>query len=364
MSGLPTSGVWHGPGRVNLIGEHTDYNDGLVLPFALPQGITAEASRRDDGILELHSNGQSATVPLDGLAPGSVQGWAAYAAGVAGALREAGHPVGGATLRYSSDVPSGSGLSSSAALECVTAVALNDMYGLGLSAKELVPFAQRAENAYAGVPTGVLDQSASLLCTAEHALLLDVRSGLSSQIPLELGGFRILIVDTRVHHALGDGKYGERRAECEEAARLLGVPALRDVRNLGEALGRLKDPVLRRRVKHVVTENHRVEATVGLLRAGAIAEVGALLNASHLSLRDDYQVSWPEADFTVEAAVRAGARGGRMVGGGFGGSVILLTRADTLDTVRDAVTARFATAGRPAPDYLVATAAPGARRLS
>ncbi|GAB2847528.1 galactokinase [Actinocorallia aurea] len=363
-STAPASGVWHGPGRVNLIGEHTDYNDGLVLPFALPQGITAEASRRDDGLLELHSGGRSETVPLDGLAPGSVQGWAAYVAGVAGAMREAGHPVGGATLRFTSDLPAGSGLSSSAALECVTALALNDMYGLGLSPRELVPLAQRAENAYAGVPTGVLDQSASLLCTPDHALLLDVRSGLSSQIPLELGGFRILIADTRVHHALGDGKYGERRAQCEEAARQLGVPALRDVKNLAEALGRLKDPVLRRRVKHVVTENHRVEATVGLLRAGAIAEVGALLSASHLSLRDDYEVSWPEADATVEAAVRAGARGGRMVGGGFGGSVIVLVRADALDTVQDAITARFAAAGWKTPEYLIATAAPGTRRLS
>ncbi|MDX6744495.1 galactokinase [Actinocorallia sp. A-T 12471] len=357
-------GVWHAPGRVNLIGEHTDYNDGLVLPFALPQGITAEAARRDDGVLELHSGGQTEIVPLEGLRPGSVKGWAAYVAGVAGALGEAGHPVGGATLRFTSDLPAGSGLSSSAALECVTAVALNDMYDLGLSAKELVPVAQRAENAYAGVPTGVLDQSASLLCTAEHALLLDVRSGLSSQIPLELGGFRILIVDTNARHALGDGKYGERRAQCEEAARQLGVASLRDVKNLGEALSRLKDPVLRRRVKHVVTENHRVEATVGLLKAGAIAEVGALLNASHLSLRDDYEVSWPEADAAVEAAVRAGARGGRMVGGGFGGSVIILARADTLDTIREAITTRFTTSSWPTPDYLIATAAPGAHRLS
>ncbi|MCD0453124.1 galactokinase [Actinocorallia sp. API 0066] len=358
------SGVWHAPGRVNLIGEHTDYNDGLVLPFALPQGITVAAARRADGVLDLESGGRHARVPLAGLVPGAVTGWAAYVAGVAGALLEAGHPVGGATLRFTSDLPAGSGLSSSAALECATAVALNDLYGLGLTAKELVPVAQRAENAYAGVPTGVLDQSASLLCEEGHALLLDVRSGLSSQIPLELGDYRVLVIDTHARHSLGDGQYAARRASCEEAARKLGVPSLRDVRNLAEALTRLKDPVLRRRVKHVVTENHRVEATVGLLRAGAVAEVGALLTASHLSLRDDYQVSWPEADAAVAVAANAGARGGRMVGGGFGGSVIVLAHRDALPAVREAVTARFTTTGWHPPTYLEATAAPGAHRLS
>ncbi|GAB3659403.1 galactokinase [Actinocorallia lasiicapitis] len=357
------SGVWHAPGRVNLIGEHTDYNEGLVLPFALPQGITIHGERRDDGLLELHSGSRSATVALDGLAPGKVDGWAAYPAGVAGALREAGHEVGGATLRISSDLPQGAGLSSSAALECATALALTDLYGLTVDRHALVKLCQRAENAYAGVPSGILDQSASLLCQEGNAMLLDCRSGLSSQIPLNLGDYRILVVNTMASHSLGDGEFAERRASCEKAAALLGVPALRDVKDLPAALAELKDPVLRRRVKHVVTENHRVEATVGLLRAGAIPELGALLTASHLSLRDDYQVSWPQADVAVETACRHGARGARMVGGGFGGSIIALTPESKLPTVQSAITTAYTDRGWTPPTFLTATAAPGAHRL-
>ncbi|GAA0959435.1 galactokinase [Actinocorallia libanotica] len=358
------NGVWHAPGRVNLIGEHTDYNEGLVLPFALPQGITVEGERRDDGLLELHSGGLRETVELAGLAPGRVRGWAAYPAGVAGALAEAGYLVGGATLRFTSDLPSGSGLSSSAALECATALALTDLYEVKADRRDLVKVAQRAENAYAGVPSGILDQSASLLCEADHALLLDCRTGMSSRIPLNLGDHRVLIVDTGVRHALEDGRYADRRAECEEAARQLGVPALRDVKDLAASLSLLTDPVLRRRVQHVVTENHRVEATVGLLRAGAVGDVGAMLTASHLSLRDLYQVSWPEADVAVEAAVKGGARGGRMVGGGFAGSVILLVRRAALPAVREAVGAAYAARGWGAPSYLEAVPSRGAARLS
>ncbi len=357
------NGMWHAPGRVNLIGEHTDYNDGLVLPFALPQGITVAGARRGDGLLELHSGGQHEVVALDGLAPGAVRGWAAYPAGVAGALAEAGHRVGGATLRFTSDLPSGAGLSSSAALECATALALSDLYGLDIPRRDLVAVAQRAENAYAGVPSGILDQSASLLCTRGHALLLDCRTGLSSQVPLELGDHRILVIDTGVRHSLDDGRYADRRAECEEAARLLGVTALRDVKDLAASLSLLLDPVLRRRVQHVVTENHRVEATAGLLRAGAVADVGALLTASHLSLRDLYQVSWPEADVAVEAAVKGGARGGRMIGGGFGGSVIALVHRDRLDSVRESVAAAYAARSWARPGFLEAVASPGASRL-
>ncbi|WP_106403449.1 galactokinase [Actinocorallia populi] len=358
------NGVWHAPGRVNLIGEHTDYNEGLVLPFALPQGITVEGEQRDDGLLELHSGGLREVVELAGLAPGKVRGWAAYPAGVAGALTEAGYLVGGATLRFTSDLPSGSGLSSSAALECATALALTDLYGVKADRRDLVRVAQRAENAYAGVPSGILDQSASLLCEADHALLLDCRTGMSSRVPLNLGDHRVLIVDTGVRHALEDGRYADRRAECEEAARRLGVPALRDVKDLAASLSLLTDPVLRRRVQHVVTENHRVEATVGLLRAGAAADVGAMLTASHLSLRDLYQVSWPQADVAVEAAVKGRARGGRMVGGGFGGSVIVLAHRDALPAVRESIDAAYAAHGWSAPSYLEAVPSRGAARLS
>jgi galactokinase len=358
-------GIWHAPGRVNLIGEHTDYNDGLVLPFALTRGVSVAAAGRSDGILELRSlqAPEPETVRLDALAPGATKGWASYAAGVAWALRTAGHPVGGASLLIDSDLPQGAGLSSSAALECAVQLALCDLYGLEIARPEQARLAQRAENEFVGMPCGIMDQSAALLCTAGHALLLDCRSGLSTQVPLDLDGLALLVIDTRAAHELVGGEYAARREECERAARALGVPALRDVKDLTAALAALDDPVLHRRVRHVVTENHRVEATVGLLRAGAVTEIGAMLTAAHLSLRDQFEVSWPEADVAVEEAVRTGARGGRMVGGGFGGSVIVLTASDRADRVRDAVTAAYAARGWTAPAFLDAVPADGARRL-
>ena len=360
-------GVWRAPGRVNLIGEHTDYNAGLVLPFAIEQGVSAAAARRPDDLLELRSLqaiGEPVFVPLDSLAPGSVPGWAAYPAGVAWALREAGYPIGGASLLFDSDLPQGAGLSSSAALESATILALTELYGVSLERSALARLCQRAENDFVGAPTGILDQSASLMCTAGHALLLDCQSGLSSQVPLDLGELSMLVIDTRATHSHSDGEYGSRRQECERAAAALGLSSLREVRDLPAALDQLADPVLRRRVKHVVTENHRVEATVGLLRANAAGEVGALLSASHLSLRDDFQISWPEADVAVEEALRTGARGGRMVGGGFGGSVIILTPTSRLEAVVTAVTNAYADHGWPAPVVIPATPASGAHRLS
>ncbi|MFB4305835.1 galactokinase [Actinomadura sp. GTD37] len=369
--GRPPDGVWHAPGRVNLIGEHTDYNDGFVLPFALSRGVSVAAARRDDGLIEVRSRQAAAavTAPVDGppvVSEGwpDERSWAAYPVGVARVLRE--HGAGGATLLIDSDLPQGAGLSSSAALECATALALRDLHGVQAGRPALARLAQRAENEQVGMPCGLMDQSASLLCTAGHALMLDCRSGLSSQVPFDpaAAGLTLLVVDTRASHALTGGEYGRRRAECEEAAALLGVAALRDVEDLAGALGTLRDPVLRRRVQHVVTENHRVEATVGLLRAGALPEFGAMLNASHLSLRDQFEVSWPEADATVDTALLAGARGGRMVGGGFGGSVIVLTPADRAAKVRDAITAAYAERSWTPPEFLDAVPSQGAHRLS
>jgi galactokinase len=361
--GRDPDGVWHAPGRVNLIGEHTDYNDGLVLPFALAQGVTVAAAARGDGVVELRSLQEPEAVTVRDPRPGSVTGWAAYAAGVAWALREAGHGVGGASLLIDADLPRGAGLSSSAALECAVGVALCELSGLEVPRPELARIAQRAENDFVGMPCGILDQSASLMCTDGHALLLDCRSGASSQVPLALDGLAVLVIDTRAAHELLDGGYASRRAACEKAAGLLGLPALRDVGDLAAALARLPDPEVRRRTRHVVTENHRVEAAVGLLRRGAVAEVGALLTASHLSLRDDFEVSWPEADVAVQEAVRAGARGARMVGGGFGGSVIALVPADRVDRVTDAVRSAYDTRAWQPPRFLNATPSPGARRL-
>jgi galactokinase len=271
-------GVWRAPGRANLIGEHTDYNQGWVLPFALRLGVTMAAGRRDDGVLAIASRqapAVPASSPLGTLAPGAVTGWAAYPAGVAWALREAGHRLaGGASLAIDSDLPRGAGLSSSAALECATALALAGLYGLDLPRPELAALAWRAENDFVGVPSGIMDQSASLLGRAGHALLLDCRSGETSDVPLDPAGagLELIIIDTGARHALGDGRYAERRSECERAAALLGVSSLREVSSPGAAAG-LADPVLRRRARHVITENRRVEETVALLTGGDLAGV-------------------------------------------------------------------------------------------
>ena len=355
-------GVWLAPGRANLMGEHTDYNEGFVLPFALGQGVTAAASRRAGRRLTVCSRqepGDAVEVDLDGLAPGRVTGWAAYPAGVAWALEAAGHRLPGACIAIDSDVQAGAGLSSSAALECATALALTSLAGLDVPRAELVTIARRAENEFAGVPTGIMDQSASLLCRAGHALLLDCRTLATSQVPFDpdAAGASLLLINTRARHELADGEYGRRRAECEEAARRLGIRSLRDLTDLADT-GSLTDPVLRRRVRHVVTDNQRVLEVVALLRASpgptvdTYGEIGRLLTQAHASLRDDFEVSWPEADAAVEAAVAAGASGARMIGGGFGGSVLVLVPAAAAGPVRDAVTAAFARHGWTAPEFL------------
>jgi galactokinase len=359
--------VWRAPGRANLIGEHTDYNQGWVLPFALDLGVTVAARRRGDGLLAIRSRqapGAPADLPLAALAPGSVTGWAAYPAGVAWALRQAGHPLpGGASLAVDSDLPQGAGLSSSAALECAAALALDGLHGLGLPRPELATLAQRAENDFVGVPTGIMDQSASLLSRAGQALLLDCRTGVTADVPLDPAGagLALLIVDTGARHALGDGRYAQRRRECERAAVLLGVTSLRDVTSPAET-GRLADPVLRRRARHVVTENERVKQAVGLLTSGDLAGVGALLYASHASLAGDFEVSWPEADVAVDAAMAAGALGARMMGGGFGGSALALVRAGQR-AVSAAIMAEFARRGWPPPAFFPAVPSAGAFRL-
>jgi len=366
--GTEPEGVWHAPGRVNLIGEHTDYNEGFVLPFALGQGVRAAVSRRDDGLLEMCSQqarASPATAPLSRLSPGSVTGWAAYPAGAAWAIREAGYPVGGASIAIDADLERGAALSSSAALECATALALTGVHGLDVDRRELAALARRGENEFVGVPTGIMDQSASLLCRAGQALLLDCRSGQASDVPLDLeaAGLVLLVIDTRVQHALADGRYASRRRACEDAARLLGVRSLRDVTDNPAAVGQITDPLLRRRARHVVTENSRVLETASLLRAGEAGRCGPLLTASHASLRDDFEVSWPQADVAVEAATAGGALGARMTGGGFGGSVIALTEAERAEGVRTSTSRAFSDHGWPPPRFLDAVPSSGAWRL-
>ncbi|WP_329092212.1 galactokinase [Streptosporangium sp. NBC_01469] len=376
--GMEPAGVWHAPGRVNLIGEHTDYNDGFVLPFALPWGVTAAVSPREDGVIRLRS--LQADEPVTLATPDEAEGWARYVAGVFWALREAGReqgqqegqgqgqgqgrPVGGADVVIDGDLPQGAGLSSSAALEVVVATALNELYGLGLTKMEIALAAQKAENDFVGMPCGIMDQAASSLGEEGKALFLDCRSLGTRNIPFDLAshGLQLLIINTGVHHELADGQYARRRKDCENAAKRLGVDALRDVTDLAGALAKLSGDE-RRRTQHVVTENHRVEAVIGLLRAGAVREIGALLNASHLSLRDQFEVSCAELDVAVESAVRGGARGARMTGGGFGGSAIALVADDRVESVRESVAGAYAERGWATPEIYPATPAEGARRL-
>ena len=376
--GAEPDGVWLAPGRANLMGEHTDYNDGYVLPFALSQGVTAAAARRDGRRLTLCSRQEPAAaveIALDGLAPGQVTGWAAYPAGVAWALEAAGHRVPGACIAIDSDLPAGAGLSSSAALECATALALTELAqaelaGLTVPRRDLAVIARRAENEFVGVPTGIMDQSASLLGQAGHALLLDCLTLDTSQVPFDpaAAGASLLLVNTRAKHDLVDGEYGQRRAECEEAGRRLGISSLRSLTRPAD-VDQLADPVLRRRARHVVADNQRVLDVVALLStplgtpADIYRDIGQLLTESHASLRDDFEVSWPEADAGVEAALAAGAFGARMMGGGFGGSVLALVPA-TGGPVRDAVTAAFARRAWTAPEFLEAVPSEGARRLT
>jgi galactokinase len=318
------------PGRVNLIGEHLDYNGGRCLPIALPQRTRATVSRRSDDRLVVTSAGGDAT---------------AYVEGVRAALGVA----AGLDVVIDSSVPVGSGLSSSAALECSVALAVDGLLGLGRTREELLEACLRAEQEYVGAPTGGLDQAAVLLCAEGSALLLDFTTGNRTPVPFtpEEQGFDLLVVDTRVRHAHSHGEYGDRRAECEEAARLLGEEHLAQASI--EAAERL-DGVPARRARHVVTEQARVDDFVHAVTGSDWAAAGDLMAASHASLRDDFEVSCPELDAVVEAAIDAGALGARMTGGGFGGSAIVLTQ--DVAAARTAVSAAFAAQGWPEPAYL------------
>ena len=385
-------GVWSAPGRVNLVGEHTDYADGLALPVALPHRTYVALRAREDDVVRLASeqHDEPWTIRLADVEPGAVRGWGAYVAGVAWALREAGFPVLGFDAVVDSCVPAGAALASSAALECAFAVALSDVYGLGLSDDQigravLAAVGRAAENTIVGSPTGGLDQSASLLCAEGHALRLDFRPGLVAselaqpvRFDLAAAGLALLVVVTGERHARAGTRHADRRACCETSEAYLGVRSLREIEPAGieEALARLapndETGGLARRVRHVVSENCRVEKFVALLRgglgAGGLADeasaerAGELLTAAHGSLRDDYEASSRELDLAVDACLGAGALGATMTGGGWGGSVVALVRADDVATVAAAVTTAFADAGLPAPAFLDAPASAGAGR--
>ncbi|YCQ22410.1 galactokinase [Arthrobacter sp. Z1-9] len=369
FGGVPT-GTWQAPGRVNLIGEHTDYNEGYVLPFAIDRTArVAVAARADKTVRLLSTYGDQGvvTTSLDSLEPGSAKGWTKYPLGVMWALRQRGIDVPGMDLLLDSNVPLGAGLSSSHAIECAVITALNELTGARLQAEDMVLATQQAENDFVGAPTGIMDQSASLRGSKGHAVFLDCRDQHVSLVPFETepADLVMLVIDTKVSHSHADGGYASRRASCELGAEVLGVTALRDVQvaDLKEAAG-LLDEVTFRRVRHVVTENDRVLQTVELLAAEGPASIGALLDASHASMRDDFEISCPQLDLAVEASRSNGAIGARMTGGGFGGAAIALTPVGSEQKVRDAVVKAFAGAGFTAPDIFTVTPAAGAMRIA
>jgi galactokinase len=368
--GAAPDGVWQAPGRVNLIGEHTDYNEGFVLPFAIDRTARVAVRVRPDAALRMLStfgNQGLTRADADALDPSTARGWTKYPLGVVWALQQRGLTVPGLDLLLDSDVPRGAGLSSSHAIECAVISALNELMSAGLGAEDMVLATQRAENDFVGAPTGIMDQSASLRGTAGSAVFLDCRDQGVRLVPFDAAGagLVLLVIDTKVSHSHADSGYASRRASCELGAELLGVRALRDIApaDLPEAAG-LLDPVTFRRVRHVVTENERVLQTVELLDAAGPRAIGPLLNASHASMRDDFEISCAELDLAVDAARSGGAIGARMTGGGFGGSAIALAPMESERQVRAAVENAFFRAGHAAPDIFSVRPAAGAMRLA
>lgn len=358
--------VYSAPGRINLIGEHTDYNLGFALPIALPERtyVKFEPDGADDVRVRSDREAGEVRIPL-GTTPGDITGWAAYVAGVLWSMGQAGHRIPGGTMSITSEVEMGSGVSSSAALECAVLGALAAAEGLRIDMIEQARIAQRAENDYVGAPTGMMDQLASLFGKPRHALLIDFTAPTVSPVGFDpdSAGVALLLINSRAPHRHAGGEYASRRRSCERAAAELGVASLRDVQDLGmSVLERLTDPVDVRRVRHVLTDNQRVLDTVAALGVSDFAEVGRLLTASQASMRDDFEITTRHIDLIADTAVAAGALGARMTGGGFGGCVIALVAEDRVDAVASAVQRAVGDAGYPEPTITRTAAGGGAER--
>ena len=351
------------PGRVNLIGEHIDYSQGFVLPFAISYRTTASLRRRDDHIIRIRSQqrvNEVITTSISELAPGSLGGWERYVLGVIWAL-DISH---GVDVEIDGDVPLGAGLSSSAALECAVALGLNEMFSLGLNKKELALLTQKAENVFVGVPCGIMDQSVSLMAEAGSALLLDCRDLSTTLVPFDLGasGLELLIIDTQAHHALVDGEYAKRRQACESACSKLRATSLRAIDiSVLEAGKELLSNEEFKRAHHAISEMARTLQAVEVLRQKDFASLGALITQSHISLRDDYEVSCPELNCAVDVALAHGALGARMVGGGFGGSAIALVAQGQINEIKSAIIDAFTSATFTEPRFFTSLPSAGAQ---
>lgn len=358
---------WIAPGRVNLIGEHLDYNGGPVLPIAIDRGTTVKARSREDDQVRVwttYGGNQHGEFTTD-VRPGDVDGWLGHVAGIFWSYAQAGHRVGGFDLVIDSQLPAGAGLSSSAAIECAVGGAINDVAGLGLADLDLALLAHQAETDFVGVPSGAMDQIISVCGRAGHAMFIDLASSPPTVEPVPADwaadGLALLVIDTRTPHDLADGRYGQRRAECAEAARILGLDALAQAGP--DAVLRIDDEGLKARTRHVITETARTRGARRALTARNWKQFGAMLTASHESLRDDFQVSCLELDIAVDVALAAGAWGARMTGGGFGGSAIALVAADHVSHVTERVTAALLHAERAEPRCFTVQPSAGLRRV-
>ena len=362
--GYECSGVWSAPGRANLIGEHTDYNFGFVLPFGINHRTYVAVAKREDRMCKVASAIDQTTYEfdLDGPMPKGLD-WALYPLGVAFVMKQ--YADFGFDAYIDSDVPIGAGLSSSAAIECSLATALNEIWGAGLEKQALALLGQKAENDVVGAPTGMMDQTASMLAVADGAVLIDCKSLETTIVDLGLSAndLVVAVIDTRVAHRHSDGGYRSRRDSCELGAATLGVESLRELSpsDLPRAKSQLDD-LTYRRVRHIITENERVLDSVAALRAGNLESLGRLLLESHASMRDDFEISVPELDLAVITAMEVGAVGSRMTGGGFGGAAIAVIKKDKLQVLEGACKEAFAKAGYLEPNIFAVTPSQGAKR--